>query len=61
MHEAIARILVTPKQVVISCDFCSVFYYQKGRPNHYPEDTTNSQYQTLLTPKYTRLSSFIYS
>ena len=48
MHQATATILVTPKQVVIPCDFCSVFYYPKGLPNHYPKDTTtNSQYQTL--------------
>lgn len=48
IQEAIGRILVTPKQVVIPCDFCSVFYYQKGLTNLYPTDTTNWEYQTFL-------------
>lgn len=46
--KPLAEILVTPKQVVIPCDFCSVFYYQKGLTNLYPKDTTNWEYQTFL-------------
>lgn len=46
--KPLAEILVTPKQVVIPCDFCSVFYYQKGLTNHYLKNTTKWEYQTFL-------------